>query len=49
MKFALILRLIFAKKYMLITGDDQLIETNYPPNEIATSGNALYFKTTGKV
>ncbi len=48
-KLKLAIKLIFADKFMLITGENHIIETNYQPNEISTSGNALYFRTITKV
>lgn len=44
-KLRLILRLLRAKKYLLITDDDKggkLSFNNYHPSELSQSGNAIY-------
>lgn len=44
MKLRILITLLFAKKFLLITGDDEKhVITNYTEREISRSGNALYF------
>lgn len=43
MKLRLIFALLFAKKYLLICGnEDKHVITNYTDKEICRSGNAIY-------
>jgi hypothetical protein len=49
MKLKLLWRLLFAKKYLLVTGDKTVnITTTYPDEELTRSGNAIYIHPVKK-